>query len=75
MLPRQFEALKLKISAPIELEYTGGTTIGHFAGYRRDDLRIVLPLEIRKDLRIKNLRIYRIKYDISDPKIYFFDIQ
>lgn len=75
MLPRQFEALKLRISAPIELEYMGKSTIGHFAGYRRDDLRIVLPLEIRKNLQIENLRIYRMKYDILDPKIYFFDIR
>ena len=75
MLPRQFEALNLRLSAPIELEYSGKTTIGHFAGYRKDDLRIVLPLETRKDLQIKNLHIYRIKYDISDPKIYFFEIQ
>lgn len=74
MLPRHFEALKLMTSAHIELEYSGRTTIGHFAGYREDDLRIVLPLETRKDLQIKNLRIYRIKYDISDKKIHFFDI-
>lgn len=41
----------------------------HFAKFRKDDLKIVLPVTLRKQLGIQNLSIYAFEFNTSDKTI------
>lgn len=48
--------------------------IGHFAGFRKNDLAITLPLEIRRLLGISNLKLYIANVDVNKRHVDFLDL-
>ena len=64
----------LKYGDELHLSYEYGTDIvAHFAGFRKDDLRIALPRDIRNLMRMKNLRMYKTIINIDKRSINFLN--
>lgn len=67
LLPRILKNIFKEIVVGQELifssELAEGTTKGHFAGFRRDDLKITMPSNLRRELNITNGPSYFIRFD------------
>jgi hypothetical protein len=63
VLKNVFKDIELGHEFTMDSEFANGHTKAHFAGFRRDDLKITLPSYVRKDLNISNGPSYLIRFD------------
>lgn len=75
LLPANLKSvLNLKIGDFIMFESSSPfASVGQFAGYRIDDLKIALDSHIRKDLFLRNNKIYQVEVDPEKKVIRFVD--
>lgn len=65
----------LKVGDELHFTYKNNQKItGHFLKFRINDLKIVLPLETRTLLSIKNLKYYRLEIDPTSNMFIFYDL-
>lgn len=66
LLPPLTRKMHFKVGDLIKIKFNENISMNaHFAGYRRDDLKIALPIEVRNSLKINNYSIYVFEFNLK----------
>lgn len=63
ILKNIFRDIRLGEELVFDSAFVKGVKIGHFAGFRRDDIKITIPSILRKELNITNWITYLFRFD------------